>query len=287
MRYNCNMFMHKRYVLVFALVFLLVSFFVLQQFRSTNVKHLLSSNTGVYMSESRECFTAIDQEIDVNTIVSIGDAYFGGEKEYDLVCARNAYAKAIMLDREGSASVWYQLGRINFLEGYFDEAISNFEFQIEYFGDALPNVYYMLGLTYGYRAQKSGNVDDWMKAEEAFKTFITYDPEAPWPHVDLAWIYFSQGKYTEMRTFLEDKVKFSYKNPWVYNVYGLALLNTGEKALAHQYFTEALEEALKMDASEWGRRYPGNDPRSWEQGLSEMKKAIEHNVEISSAVSQH
>ena len=88
-----------------------------------------------------------------------GEYYFNSfnvqNGEYDLKLARQYYTKAI---EEGSDNplVWYQLGRIDFLEGNYSAALYKFDKQINLHGDIKPNVYYMRGLTYGYKARKSG-----------------------------------------------------------------------------------------------------------------------------------
>ena len=94
----------------------------------------------------------------------------------------------------GIILLWYQAGRVDFINGNFDEALLKFDTQIQYFGDQVPNVYYMIGLTNGFKARTTGYEGDWKKAEEGFQKSITFFRGAPWPYVDLAWIYFSQGK---------------------------------------------------------------------------------------------
>jgi len=170
---------------------------------------------------------------------------------------------------------------IDFLEGKSVAAIHKFNKQIEYFGDESPNVYYMLGLTYGYKARQSEAKRDWQHAEENFKKFLEFHPESPWTRTDLSWVYFSQGKYEEMVPVLEEGLEYEPEHPWLLNMYGLALLNTGERELANQYFLQAAIEADKLKIEDWGKAYPGNDPRVWEQGLSEFKEAIWRNIEIS------
>jgi tetratricopeptide (TPR) repeat protein len=191
--------------------------------------------------------------------------------------------RAIELNEKADPNVWHQLGRIDFLEGRFSEAIYKFNKQIEYFGEAIPNVHYMLGLTYGYRARETEDVNDWRHAEEEFRKFLDFNPYDPWAHVDLSWVLFSEGKYEEMKILLEEVTDRYPDNPWVLNMYGLALLNTGEREAAHDHFTRALEEADKLTVEDWGNSYPGNDPGSWPKGLSEMKRAIRHNLDTSSS----
>lgn len=199
---------------------------------------------------------------------------------YDLSQARQYYEAALKDNPRGSNTAWYQLGRIDFLEGKFDAAIEKFNRQIEYFGDETKPVYYMLGLTYGYRARREGSFGDWPKAEDNFSRYLELDPESPWAKVDLAWIYFSQGKFAEMIPVLEKGLETHPENPWLLNMYGLALLNTGETEEARQRFALARLFAVKLTPADWGRSYPGNDPSAWADGLREFQTAIEKNIEL-------
>jgi outer membrane protein assembly factor BamD (BamD/ComL family) len=216
----------------------------------------------------------------------LGEYYFNHDEDpggpYDLSLARSYFEKAIAEDPHAYPLAWYQLGRVEFLEGNFDKAIFNFDKQIEYFSDSIPNVYYMIGLTYGYKARQSGEVADWAKAAEAFETFISYAPQSPWPRVDLAWIYFAQGKYESMLPVLEEGIKYRPENPWIRNMYGLALLNTGDKAKALEEFKQAQALATELTADAWGKAYPGNNPEAWGKGLSEFRMIIEKNIELAS-----
>lgn len=214
----------------------------------------------------------------------LGEYYFSGggrDGSYDLEKARHYYTEALRGDPAGNPRTWYQLGRIDFVENDMYAALYKFKKQIEYFDDKVPEVYYMLGLTYGYLARETEDTEDWQRAEEAFETFIPYAPMSPWPRVDLAWVYFSQGKYEEMLPVLERGLAHQPEQPWLLNTYGLALLNTGERARAHEQFLKAREAAAPLTAEEWGRAYSGNNPERWGDGLEEFRNSIEHNLEIS------
>src|SRR3989344_6638476 len=120
----------------------------------------------------------------------LGEYYFNAydtpDGKYDLKLARQYYTKAI---EEGSENpmVWYQLGRIDFLEGNYSGALYKFDKQIALYGEQVPSVYYMRGLTYGYKARKSGDALDWRKAEENFLKHLEDKPESPWTRTDLSW----------------------------------------------------------------------------------------------------
>lgn len=213
-----------------------------------------------------------------------GQYYFNADDDpsgpYDLVKARDAYTAQIHASSTENQFVWYQLGRIDFLEGKFDAAIYKFEKQIQYFGDVVPSVHYMLGLTYGYKARKTNAESDWARAAEEFETFIRLKPESPWARTDLSWVYFSQGKYEEMKPVLEQGLQNHPDHPWLLNMYGLALLNTDNREGAKVHFKKALENARKLTIHDWGLAYPGNNPALWQEGLDSFIEAIETNLKL-------
>lgn len=225
--------------------------------------------------------------IEPSTPFELGEYHFNSgtvrEDVYDLQLAKEYYLMSLRSDHIGNPLTWYQLGRIDFLQGDFPNAILKFNKQLELHGDLVPQVHYMLGLTYGYQARKSGSQDDWERAAEAFIEHIAFAPEAPWPRVDLAWVYFAQGKYEAMLEPLMTGLDFHPNNPWLLNMYGLALLNTDEPARAITQFERARDSAAPLSPEDWGQSYPGNHPESWALGLREFQLAIEKNIEIAAA----
>ncbi len=217
---------------------------------------------------------------DASGLFEEGELSFEEGERYDLGRAQEAYSLASILKPDVHPYLWYQLGRVYFLQGFFPSALRAFNQQRTFFGEEVPAVYYMIGLTYGYQARQNESAEDWRRAELAFKRFLEIKPISPWARTDLAWVYFSQGKYEDMKPVLEQGLEDDPDHPWLLNMYGLSLLNTGEKARAREYFTRALEGASKLTAEDWGRAYPGNDPASWQKGLDEMRIALAKNVEI-------
>lgn len=209
------------------------------------------------------------------------ETYFGTVGTYSLYCAQYAYWRSIEASTTPNVRVWYQLGRIDFLMADYNSALAKFNRQIQLWDDAIPNVYYMVGLTNGYLARTTKSASDWARAETGFQKFLELYPENPWARTDLAWVFFAQGKFDEMKPVLTDGLAFHSEHPWLLNMYGLALLNTGERERAHVYFLRARENAERLTPEMWGESYPGNDPASWPIGLNEMRKAIDHNIAIS------
>ena len=234
--------------------------------------------------ETSSAVSTVDDSYTVDELFELGEYYFnhtdtpGGA--YDLALARDYYQAAIRKDPQGHPAVWYQLGRIDFIEGDFEGALYKFERQREYFPDSEINVDYMVGLTYGYKARRTNDPADWERGAEAFANFVEFEPAAPWPRVDLAWIYFAQGKYEEMKPVLAEGLIYDSNNAWLHNMYGLALLNTDDLEGAREHFVFARELAADLTPEDWGKSYPGNNPGDWEQGLREFQEAILKNIAL-------
>jgi tetratricopeptide (TPR) repeat protein len=118
-------------------------------------------------------------------------------------------------------------------------------------------------------------------AIQDFETFNATCVKDSWAgHNDLAWFYFRKGDIKKMRSTIEKIVDKNWVNPWVQNAYGIALLNDGEKRLAHEAFTRALTSANRMTEHDWGIAYPGNNPEIYGEGLAAMRDALQKNIEL-------
>ena len=61
------------------------------------------------------------------------------DRPFDRDRARHFYQKALQ-EGEENALLWYQLGRLDFLDGDFASAIERYNTQIELYDDTVPNV---------------------------------------------------------------------------------------------------------------------------------------------------
>jgi Tfp pilus assembly protein PilF len=220
-----------------------------------------------------------------------GQYYFNhgdrADGTYDLVAARHYFSRAIQADPDGNPLAWYQLGRIDFIEGKFDAAIYKFNKQLQYFGDQVPNVYYMLGLTYGFRGRvEAPDSPDLQTGIENFEKYLEFFPDSPWARTDIAWLHFLQGEYAAMIPVLDSGLAIEPDHAWLLNMYGLALLNTGNRTEAQEAFTQAKVSAEALTTADWGRAYPGNNPADWQWGLDSFRAAIEQNIDLAEAPSQ-
>lgn len=240
-----------------------------------------------FAADSRDPRLEVPEAMEAQVYFEIGQYYFDNEGgAYNRELARTYLTKAATLDPQVNLELWYQLGRLDFLDGDFDAALHKFEKQLEFFGEDLPNVLYMKGLTYGYKARQTEDPNDWRQAELGFINFLPYAPSSPWTRTDLAWVYFSQGKYDEMKPVLEEGLSYQPNNPWLLNMYGLSLHNTGDSEAALENFVKAKNAAAKLTPEDWGRSYPGNDQMLWGSGLNEFRTIIDKNIDVVLSSSQ-
>jgi len=246
--------------------------------------------TGALALHQVETSLPVPEALKAEVYFDIGQYYFNHDgtsaDAYNLVLAREYYDQAVALDPKVDEALWYQFGRLEFIEGNLDAALEKFEKQLDYFGEELPNVQYMKGLTYGYKARRTNDPADWRQAELAFINFLPYAPTSPWTRVDLAWVYFSQGKYEEMKPVLEEGMSYRSNNAWLLNMYGLALLNTGDAQGALENFVKAQNAAFDLTEADWGESYPGNHPDLWGAGLAEFRMVIAKNIKLALSSTQ-
>jgi len=120
------------------------------------------------------------------------------------------------------------------------------------------------------------------KAINSFSKFIDAYPDSWAARNDKAWLQFRIG---DIEGALETMGPVSnLDNPWVLNTYGTLLLNSGRLQESKEVLLRALNIVQKLTADDWGRAYPGNDPRIYEVGLMEMRASIEGNLKILDAL---
>lgn len=206
---------------------------------------------------------------DPDLFLEIGNSSFGHGEKYDIKKAEVAYVKAITLD-PNFKEAHYQLGRIHFINGKFQSALAEMNVVLR-IDPEFKKAYYMYGLINGY----GGDLD---AATWGFSEFIKRDDFNWAGYNDLAWIYFKKGDYQKTKETALEGLKHAERNPWLSNIYGVALLNLGEKEKAQEALQVALEESEKMSPADWGIAYPGNNPEIYATGLKETKDVIRYNL---------
>lgn len=215
---------------------------------------------------------------DADLAMRIGTYCFNGaagESTYDLKKAERAFQEALRINPN---MLWghYQLARIHFIGSDFDGALRETNEELERNPADLRSLY-VRGLIYGYRAYPG----DSEKAESDFKNFVQWAPGEWAGYNDLAWILSKEGKYRETEGVIQtafQKAVDAGDNPWLWNSLGVAQLNLGEYGAAEKSFGQAKVLAEGLTVQDWSGAYPGDNPRSADEGLRAFIGAIEENL---------
>jgi len=202
----------------------------------------------------------------------VGNIFFGGKPALYNVNFSQYFFKYASYPLFGDAPVFahYQLSRSYFIQGELEASLQEAHKELEVHPDN-HRTYYILGLTYGYLNREE-------KAIEAFSKFIEAYPESWAARNDKAWLQFRVGDIEGALVTIAP-VK-DLQNPWVQNTYGALLLNNDKKAEAKEAFLIAQDLVSNMTEKDWGRAYPGNDPRIYDTGLEAMRLSITNNLKL-------
>ncbi|MFT5036854.1 MAG: tetratricopeptide (TPR) repeat protein [Candidatus Azotimanducaceae bacterium] len=242
------------------------------------------------------------------TAYEIGSGYLFGKPnyEYDAQKGITYLGRAAILDPTYEGA-WFLLGMARFVEGDFTSAMVYFDKEINLYdvstSENIPYTsYYLKALTYGFTKQFNESAEGFEYLIE-----INANDSRSWAYyTDLAWVYFQQGRFEDIKNVMEggeaspvrlkttgedgqeievlDQGGFSRypENPWVLNMYALALHNLEETEKAHGLFIQAKTTADLLTNSDWIKAYPGNDPGNAARGLADFREVIEKNIGITS-----
>lgn len=237
--------------------------------------YLLSMNCRKFFVYFVAIFTAVVLLLVVlspGNHLKLGDVFFGRVPSlYNVNLAQRfyIYASYPLLGNEKEFA-HYQLSRTYFIKGDLEEALKEAKLELEKYPDN-DRTYYILGLTLGY-------MDRELEAIEAFSEFIEVNPNSWAARNDKAWLQFRIGDINGALETIEPVS--NVLNPWVKNTYGTILLNSNRKDEARQAFLDAKAIVERMSEEDWGRAYPGNDPRIYQTGLSAMMTSIDNNLKL-------
>ncbi len=205
---------------------------------------------------------------DAPLLESIGSHYFTSE-QYDINAAQAYFEKALEVDPYVPVAR-YQLARIHFVKGDLPQAIHYINTEIALFPEN-GRSYYIRGLIHGFDAEYDKAVSD-------FKRFLEWMPNSWAGHNDIVWVFFIKGDLENAETYARKGLDLFPRNPWLSNALGVILLNKGEYVESEKYLLVAQEGFAQMTPEEWGRAYPGNDPRIYSTGYEASQRSIEENL---------
>jgi tetratricopeptide (TPR) repeat protein len=176
-------------------------------------------------------------------------------------------------------------GRIYFVENKLSESVESYTKSLK----QNPNhkeSYYGRGLAYGFMDEIF--LED---AEKDFKKYIELENEefkktnqhsyGAWAgYNDLAWLQFIQGKYDEAQKTTLNGLKISDFNPWLRNTLAAILIEEGDCKEAKKQLSIAKLQANSITSTQFGEAYSGDHPSTYEDGLRNMLKTIDENINI-------
>jgi tetratricopeptide (TPR) repeat protein len=205
----------------------------------------------------------------------LGSVFFGGVPElYNLKLAQKLFLLSAdpILPVRTPRYAHYQLARTYFIEGKLLRALDEANKELAEYPEN-TRTYYMLGLIYGYLNRES-------EAIAAFATYISIYPGS-WPaRNDMAWLQFRVGDIDGALQTLEPAIASFRNTPWVQNTYCALLIAKARYDEAKTPCLRAKDAAEKMTEADWGRSYPGNDPRMYSTGIHAMRSSIEKNLRL-------
>lgn len=167
---------------------------------------------------------------------------------------------------------YYQLSRVNFIEGNLADALIYANRELSLYPDSIKT-YYILGLTLGYMHKED-------QAIEMFSSFLEHKPTSWAARNDKAWLQFRLGDIDGASETISPIVNIQLYNPWVQNTYCALLINKKDWVTAKDVCYKAQWLIEAMTEKTWGSAYPGNDPRIYGTGVEAMKASIEKNVAL-------
>lgn len=204
----------------------------------------------------------------------IGDIFFGGvPKLYNINLAQYFFYKASH-PLIGKAAPYsnHQLSRTYFIKGKLEDSLITARKELELYPKH-TETYYIIGLTLGYLNREE-------EAILAFSKYIEHHPNTWAARNDKAWLQFRIGDIDGALETIEPVAKSYRYTPWIQNTYCALLIAKKRYQEALSPCTNAMLVTEKMDENDWGRAYPGNDPRVYATGLTAMKTSIRQNLEL-------
>lgn len=206
----------------------------------------------------------------------LGETFFGGVPTlYNPTFARFFYNQSLLFDGKGGKPepyIYYQLARIDFIEGHLDDSIAKLHKELEIFPEN-NHTYYILGLTLGYMNKEQEAID-------AFTKYVDTHPNTWAGRNDKAWLQFRLGDVDAALTTILPAYTMYPDNPWVLNTYGVLQMNKKNYKEAQKALSKGSLIAEKLTEEAWGKAYPGNDPRIYATGLSAMRTSFTTNLQI-------
>lgn len=185
--------------------------------------------------------------------------------------ARNLNEQALAIDPQNEGAL-YSLARIYYILGEHDKSLQ----AIAAYKANHPEkkrIHYIAGLSNAY----AGNL---AQAQNEFEAFID-SGLATWPgHLDLAWVHFQQGNFSEAEAVLTNAVEVFGGNAWLNTSLGGVYVAQGEYEKAEAVLATAKVQAAAITPEDWHANFSFNNPAQAEQEIAQMTEVIDFNLAL-------
>lgn len=206
--------------------------------------------------------------------LALGQMHFDSHRPalYDIDEAQKYLEEAYKMNPRLRA-VNHELGRIAFLRGEFDTALSYLDAEIEMYGETMPRAFYVRGLIQGFRGEYDAAALDYL-------VYLKYDPES-WAAInDYSWVLLKSRHQQQAAEVLEKGLEYSPNNPWLLNNASIAYYELGNYQKSQEMAMFAQHYAESLTADSWLTAYPGNDPKVAQEGIVALRQSIADNMHM-------
>jgi len=190
---------------------------------------------------------------------------------YNLKAAVGEYQEALKADSQNKLAL-YGLARGHYILEDFDASFR----AIAAYRDAYPEdarIDYIAGLANAY----AGYLD---ASEASFNAFIA-SGLATWPaHLDLSWVHFKKGEFTDAQSQLEFAIDTYGANAWLLTALGAVEVALGENEAAQETLAQAKEHIAQISYEDWRANYTMNDPGEVEKEIAQMMEVADFNLAL-------
>ena len=189
---------------------------------------------------------------------------------YDIETSEYFFNEALGLDPRYPYGQ-HQLARIDFLKGKFHSALWRINKELETNSSPSISSFYVRGLIEGYM----GRYDE---AAADYERFLEANP-TNWAAInDYAWVLLKAGRAEDAAIATLKGLEVHPSNPWLLNTNAIALYELGYLPEARRQARAAVKAVSDITEEEWLVAYPGNDPRSAQDGIHALQDSIMRNM---------
>jgi len=175
--------------------------------------------------------------------------------------------------------LYHQMARVAFLRGDFETARALIALELQRNAQPSPSSFYISALIDAYRG-------DYASSSDFYEKYLVYDPHN-WAAInDYAWVLLKAGKAREAAVLTARGLEENPSSPWLLNTAAISLYEIGDIEGARMMARLAVEESQRLEARDWTRAYPGNDPLIAAEGIDSFRSSVIHNMHMIGSAAQ-